>query len=85
MPKSESYFTFKDHKTNFINRQTVRIINPNKSNLGKVSKQIVERINQQVREQVNFNQWRNTSEVLEWFKKLENKDRTTFISFDIDD
>ena len=46
MPKSESYYTYKDHKPNFINRQTVRIINPNKSNLGKVSKQMLERINE---------------------------------------
>ena len=84
MPKSESYFTYKDHKPNFENRQTVRLINPNKSNLQKVSKQVIQRINENVRPQVNFNQWRNTKEVLEWFKNLENKERTSFIKFDID-
>ena len=56
MPNSESYFTFKDHKPNFENRQTVRVINPNKSNMGKVSKQIIQGVNEKNRPKVNLNQ-----------------------------
>ena len=31
----------------------------------------------------NINQWKNTSSVLQWFKKLPNKHDSTFISFDV--
>ena len=44
MPKSESYMQYKDHKEDFVNKKSVRIINPNKSDLGKVSKINVEKI-----------------------------------------
>ena len=36
----ESFITLKDHKDNFQNNPTCRLINPTKPELGKVSKQI---------------------------------------------
>ena len=32
---------------------------------------------------MNINQWRDTSEVIDWFKKLEYKSKITFIQLDI--
>ena len=32
-----------------------------------------------------FNQWQNTAEVIDWFKKLPNKNNRTIIKFDIED
>ena len=37
VPKSEAFITLKDHKDNFNNNPQTRLINPNKSQIGKVS------------------------------------------------
>jgi hypothetical protein len=44
----EAFITLKDHKPNFKNNPTCRLINPAKSEIGKVSKQLLDRINQKV-------------------------------------
>ncbi|XP_068734694.1 leucine-rich repeats and immunoglobulin-like domains protein 1 [Montipora capricornis] len=41
----EAFITLKDHKPNFANKPTCRLINPTKSEIGKVSKKILDRIN----------------------------------------
>ena len=84
MPKSESYFQYKDHKEDFQNKKSVRLINSNKSDLGIVSKQVIEKINSKLRNQLETNQWRKTADVIEWFKNIQNKNRATFIIFDIE-
>ena len=33
----------------------------------------------------NFNQWKNTTAVMNWFKSIENKQRSSFICFDIEE
>ena len=43
--KCEAFYTLKDHKPNFANNPTCRLINPAKSDINKVSKQILDRIN----------------------------------------
>ena len=78
------YVTLKDHKADFENKPTYRLINPNKGNLGKVSKQILQSINDNIRDLTKFNQWKNSSEVINWFNNIESKDRSAFIQFDID-
>ena len=60
------------------------MINTNKSDLGKVSKQVLESIKETLRVKLGYNQWRKTADVLEWLKNVENKERATFIQFDID-
>ena len=40
----EAFFTLKDHKPNFQNSPTCRLINPCKPEIGKMGKQIVARI-----------------------------------------
>ena len=52
---------------------------------GIVSQQILKRINTEMRIITKFNQWQNTVEVIDWFKKLPNKNNRTFIKFDIED
>ena len=39
-----SFITIKDHKENFDNHPTVRLINPTKNELGRVSKLILDKI-----------------------------------------
>ena len=85
MAKQQAFITFKDHKDNFQNKPTCRLINPAKSNLGRVRKQIVENINDKVRSYTNANQWKNTREVINWFSGLNDKNQLSFITFDIVD
>ena len=61
------------------------LINPAKSELGKVSKAILDNINNQIRAQTQVNQWRNTTEAISWFQSIKDKQRKSLISFDIVD
>ena len=83
--KRDAFITLKDHKPNFANNPTCRLINPTKSEIGKISKQILDRINKNVITNLKLNQWKNTSAVLEWFNNIENKSQYSFIAFDVVD
>ncbi|XP_071842724.1 uncharacterized protein [Apostichopus japonicus] len=83
MATKQAFITLKDHKVNFENNLPCRLINPAKSETGLISKVILDRINNAVRTATKVNQWRNTSSVIEWFKNIQNKEKHTFISFDI--
>lgn len=81
----ESFVTLKDHKPNFSNAPTCRLINPTKSELGKVSQQILARVVQKVTTCTNVNLWKNTKAVLDWFNDIVDKPNASFICFDIVD
>ena len=42
---SNSFITLKDHKENFTNHATAKLINPPKSKIGRISKHILDQIN----------------------------------------
>ena len=71
------FISLKDHKKNFQNNPTIRLINPAKNELGKISKVILE--NWQI------NQWKNTSTVIDWFITIQDKHLHSFVIFDIKD
>ena len=79
----ESFITLKDHKDNFPNNPSCRLINPTKSELGRVSKHILDRINKEIIASTAVLQWKNTEQALSWFEKIPNKGQHSFISFDI--
>ena len=83
MAETEAFITLKDHNDNFESNPKCRLINPAKSELGKVSKIILDCINQEIRSSTNVNQWRNSQSVINWFKEIERKSRYNFVSFDI--
>jgi hypothetical protein len=83
MAKREAFVTAKDHKENFEDNPKFRLINPAKSELGKVSKIILDEINNNIRERTGVNQWRNSQSVIDWFKTINEKPNHIFISFDI--
>ncbi|KAL9961805.1 hypothetical protein ACROYT_G030827, partial [Oculina patagonica] len=64
---------------------TCRLINPAKSEIGKISKQILDRVNTTITNHLSLNQWKNTRAVLDWFNGIEHKERYTFIAFDVVD
>jgi hypothetical protein len=81
----EAFVTLKDHKPNFDNNPTFRLINPSKSEIGRVSKLILDRINTKVIEATHINQWKNTKSVLSWFNQVADKSQYSFIAFDVVD
>ena len=61
--------TLKDHKPNFENNATSRLINPAKNEVGKISKVILENINKELQNKLQLQQWNNTTAVINWFLK----------------
>ena len=81
--ENNSSITLKDHKENFNNNPTVRLINPAKKELGCFSKAILDTTNKNIREAMGLNQWRNTDTVIDWFMGIRNKHLCKFVLFDI--
>ena len=82
MPR-EAYGTYKDTKENFRENPKMRVLNPCKPELGRVSKQYLEKIVHEVRQKSGLLQWKNTLSCLQWFDKVENKTDYHFIQFDV--
>ena len=81
--ENSAYITLKDHKEDFRDRPKCRLINPAKSEIGKISKQLLEEINMKIRIKTGLQQWRSTSEVLSWFNTLPHKNNLKFLQLDI--
>ena len=56
--ESNCFITVKDHKENFLNHPKVRLINPAKNELGRISKTILDNINMKLFETTKINQWK---------------------------
>ena len=83
MASKGAFITIRDHKENFETNPKYRLINPAKSELGKISKNILDDINSQIRDATGLRQWKNSLSVIDWFKNIKNKPSYTFLSFDI--
>ena len=82
---SQAFITLKDHKEDFSTHPKCRLIDPAKSELGKVSKKIIENINASIKTKTGANQWKNTDDVLKWFNDISDKPKCTFVQFDIEE
>lgn len=85
LAKAEAFVTLKDHKDRFENDLPCRLINPAKPQIGKVSKAILDRIIQSVKEATSVNLWRKTKSVIDWFDAIDDKPNHTFVCFDVVD
>jgi hypothetical protein len=56
MGPKNAFVTVKDHKENFKTNPKFRLINPAKSELGKISKITLDNINSQIRKRTKVNQ-----------------------------
>jgi hypothetical protein len=81
--EANAFVTIKDHKPAFPGRIECRLMNPAKSNMGKVSKQILDEAVAAIKSQTKSNQWKNSSQVISWFKNLQNKTSLNFFKFDV--
>ena len=91
---SNSFITLKDHKENFLNLPTTRLLNPAKNEIGGISKRILQNIknkrilqniNTTLSEKIKVNEWKNTESVISWLKNIPNKHLYKFLMFDIKD
>ena len=73
----------KNTEENFNLKLPYHLINPSKSELGKVSKHKLEKTNKILVQHLNANQWKNSTNVMKFFSALENKNSYPFIKFDI--
>ena len=85
MSRKPAYRTIKGHKENFSINPKCYVINPAKRELGKIANIIVENLNKTVREKLHCNQWRNTSNVIDWFQNITDKENCILIQFDIEE
>ena len=79
MEKTPAFITFKDYKDNFESNPKCHLINPSKSELGRVSKISLDDINNRLGEKLKVNQWKNSNSVINWFNSIENKPNQTFL------
>ena len=83
MADRKSFITLKDHKPDFANKPTCRLINPAKSEVGVISQQILAEVNSRVRNRTGLQQWKNSNAVIDWFNELPHKANLKFMKFDI--
>ena len=84
MPERDAFVTLKDHKQNFLNNTQCRLINPTKSEIGKISSILIKEINSKIRAKTGLKQWRSTGEAIDWFRNIEKKKEMEFIQCDIE-
>ena len=84
MQETEAFITVKDHKEGFPHTLSFRLINPSKSDIGKISKSILDKINKAIVSTTSVNHWKNTSDVIKWFKSSPGKRVPSFVNFDVE-
>ena len=84
-----AFMNLKDHKPTFRNSPEIRLLNPQKPEVGRISKKILENICEHVIKATGLDLFKNSYEVIEWFKgkriKKSAKYPPTFVIFDIKD
>ena len=81
---NDAYISIKDHKEGFLDKILCCLINPSKTDRGKISKQMFDKVNTSILEKVKVNQWKNTSSVIEWYCNIKRKEQCSFVVFDIE-
>ena len=83
--QKQCYILLKDTKEDFLNKKQARVINPAKSELGRVSKVFLQNIVEELKTKLGVNLWSCTTEAIKWFEGINSKKDCTFIQFDIVD
>ena len=60
LDENKAYVSIKDHKEGFPDKISCRLINPSKTVIEKISKEILDRVNNTILEKSKLNQWKNT-------------------------
>ena len=81
--RRDSYIIMKDHKPDFVNNPVCRLINPSKTEIGAISKHLLDDISSKIIQATKVNLWRSTSNVIKWFNTIPEKCQYAFITFDV--
>ena len=71
MAKALPYIILKDHKDRFRSANPCCFTNLCKSEIGKISKSILEKTNRDLLKILQVNLWRNSNSVIKWFSSIE--------------
>ena len=83
LAEAPAYMTLKDHQENFQSKPSCWSINPCKNEIRKISKIVLEKISKKLLKELDFNQWKDTDDVIRWFKNIPNKSKYKFIQLDM--
>ena len=78
---SNSFITLKNHKENFVIHPTTRLINPTKNEIGRISKSILDKINICLCEKLKRKEWKNKTDIINWFEKIDEKHTRSHIRY----
>ena len=84
MQETEVFLTIRDHKEGFPHTLSFRLIDLSKSDIEKISKSLLDTINENILKQTNVSQWKNMSQVITWFKNIKSKKTSSFVNFDVE-
>ena len=84
MKENQAFITVKDHKDRFPHRVLCTSLNTSKTNIGKISKVLLDKTNSAVFSSIKINQWKNTALIITWFEKITHKQTSSFICFDVE-
>ena len=56
--ETEEFLTIKDHKEVLPHTLSFRLLNPSKSDIGKISKSLLDAMNENILKYTNVNQWK---------------------------
>ena len=71
LDENEAYLTIKDHKEGFTDKISSRLVNPSKTDKGRISKQILDRVSNTILVKNKVNQWKSTYSVIEWYRYIK--------------
>ena len=83
----EAFLSVKDHKPEFPAVVKRRLLNPAKSDIGRVSKVILQRVNADIIKKTGLKLCRSTGQVLEWYKEVvvSYRGNMSFLLYDIEE
>ena len=67
--ENEAFITIKDHKEGFSHHVSCRLLNLSKTNIRKIIKVLLDKINSAVLSSTKINKWKNTSSLLNGLRK----------------
>ena len=79
LQSTEAFISIKDHKQIFQNQPQCRLLNPAKSEIGRISQKILQQVNTSIREKLGLKQWINSEDAIKWFESIDNKSEKEFI------
>ena len=82
--ETEAFLTRKDHKEGFQDALSFCLINSSKSDIGKISKSLLDTRDENILKQSNLNQWKNTAQVITWSKDFKSKNAPSFVNFNVE-